>query len=80
MKTGYGLSVVSSIEGICIFFLALRTHGELGHGGFGAVIREVLNDCHPGAAIGTIYKGVFVPVVCGCEKFILAVLADGDIG
>ena len=74
-----GLRVEAAVYGVLIFAAAGGTHGEAGHGGEGAVVRNVKNDAVAGAAVGAVGEGILVATVCGVEGVGEAGVADADV-
>ena len=74
------MGVEAAVGGIVIFGFAGGTHGELRHGGGGAIVGKVLNDGEAGAAVGAVEEGVEVAAIVGIEEFTEAVFAGGDVG
>jgi len=69
----------AAVQRVIILRLALRTHSEGTHGGFGTVVRNVLYYGEPGTAISTVGKWIAVAPVFRTEDFLEASLAGGDI-
>jgi hypothetical protein len=53
-----------------IFPLTVIAHGKDGHGGFGPVIRNIIDDRVPWTTIGAVYEWVEVPSVLLVEEFL----------
>ena len=77
---GVWLGMKAPVGRISVFFFALVTHGETGHAGGGAVVRNGADDAVAGAAIGAVGKGVVKAPVGGVEDIGEALVAHGDIG
>ena len=58
----------STIVGIVVFGLAVGAHPKCGHGGGQTVVRDILDDRVPRAAIGAICKWIQVPAVAWCDR------------
>jgi hypothetical protein len=69
----------AAVKRIIIFCLAIGTHYERAHSGFGTVVRDVLYDGEAWSAICTVGKGIVVAPVFGVEDFFEAGLACSDV-
>jgi hypothetical protein len=58
----------AAVQGIIIFRLTLGAHLKVAHGGFGAVIRHILNYGKAWATIGAVGKGIAVAAVFGIQQ------------
>ena len=77
--TGIRLGMEAAVQGVVILMLALRTHGEVTHGGHGTVVRNIFNDGKAGTAVGAVGKGVAVAAVFRRHNFFKAGGAGGNI-
>ena len=78
-RAGVGLGVKAPVERVVVLGLAGRAHPERGHGGQGAVIRNIGDDGKPGSAVGTVDERIAVTPVGRIEELPPAVVADGDV-
>src|SRR4030042_920724 len=69
----------AAVKRIIIFCLAIGTHCERAHGGFGAVVRDILYDGEARPAIGAVGEWVMVAPVLRAEDFLEAGVTCGDI-
>ncbi len=74
------MCVEAAVEGIVVFSLAGGAHGEVGHGGEGAVVGDVFDDGVTRAAVGAVGERVAVAPVGRVEDFGQTVGADADVG
>jgi len=69
----------AAVQRVIVLLLALRTHSEGTHGGFGTVVRNVLYYGEPGTAISTVGERIAVAPVFRTDDFLEASLTGGDI-
>ena len=69
----------AAVEGIFVFFAAMRAHLEVLHGGVGAVIGDIGDNRKARAAVGAVGKRIAVAPVGRVEDLLEAVGAGGDI-
>ena len=75
----YRLGVIPAGIRILIFRLAGRTHGEILHARPCPVIRKLVQDRQPRAALGTVNEGMKIPAVFRVIKLPPAIRADRNI-
>ena len=69
----------STIIGIVVFRLAVGAHPKWGHGGGRTVVRDILDDRVPRAAIDAICKCIQVPAVAWCGRVVKTLGAGRNI-
>lgn len=72
-------SVITAIGNIFIFAETIRAHPENIHNGLAAVIRQGLDDCIAGTAVGTVDKRIVISSVFRGEKLPAAIRAKGCV-
>jgi len=77
--TCHGLGVKPTVGGVSILLEAEVAHGEVSHGGVGAVVRELFDNSISRATIGARDEEVIIPMVFLVSEFPQALVADGDI-
>jgi hypothetical protein len=71
--------MITSVHWILVLPVTVAAHLKVSHGGFGAVVWKILNDCESGPTIGAVDKGIEMSAVLGGEKFPSAGLTQGNI-
>ena len=74
------MGVETPVEWVIIFRLAGWTHGEDTHGGFVAIIGDILHNGEAGATVGAVDEGVAVAAVVWIEKFVETIGTGSGIG
>jgi hypothetical protein len=72
--------VETAVAGLVVFGFAGPAHAEAGHGGGGAVVRNVLNDGVARTAISAVGKRVEIAAVGWIVEVAQAVVAGGNVG
>lgn len=79
-----GLGVEPSVGNVGVLSLALRAHGEFGHGGIWAVVGDGFYYRISGAAVCAVDEGVAIAEIVGVGQFAEAIFAGcgvrGDLG
>jgi hypothetical protein len=78
-RTGIWFGVKTAVCRVFVFPLAQRTHRETGHGRIYPVIRDILDNRQPGAAVCAVDKGIAESSIGGVKKFLQTVVAGGDV-
>ena len=78
-RAGIRLGVKSSVAGILIFRLTVRTHRKDLHRGLLSIIGNGFDNGETRPAIGAVYKRIEKTPIMGIKQFPQAVIAQGDI-
>ena len=79
VRAGDGLGVEPSVGDVGVLSLALRAHGEFGHGGVWAVVGDGFNYRISGAAVCAVDEGVAIAEIVGVGQFAEAIFAGCDV-
>ena len=74
------LRVKATIRRVLVLLRARRAHREMAHGRLGPVVRNVLDDREPGAAVGAVGEWVSVPPIAGGDDIGDAIRTGRRVG